>query len=83
MPTGAWRGFNFLPRSFDVRFARDPHPFLEELRRTAPVHYEPATDLWLGSRHSDVRQVLPDPVRYAPDNAQHAISPGPCPRCMR
>jgi cytochrome P450 len=60
---------------FDTRFVHDPHPVLEELRRTAPVHHDPGTGLWLVSRYADVRQVLLDPVTYLPDNAQHAVAP--------
>jgi cytochrome P450 len=72
------------PDLFDTPFVRDPYPALEGLRRTNPVHYDPATDLWLVSRYADVRQILLDPVTYLPDNAQHAVAPlsGPALRTL-
>ncbi|MBE8477410.1 MULTISPECIES: cytochrome P450 [Streptomyces] len=74
MTAGPRPGPTALPSLFGARFTRDPHPVLEELRRTAPVHHDPDTGLWLVSRYTDVRQILLDPVTYLPDNAQHAVA---------
>ncbi|MFJ2007170.1 cytochrome P450 [Streptomyces chartreusis] len=62
---------------FGDPFVRDPYPWLDLLRAESPVHHDPATGLWLVSRHQDVRQVLLDPERFHPDNAQHAVTPLP------
>ncbi|MFD8008741.1 cytochrome P450 [Streptomyces sp. NPDC058955] len=62
---------------FGDSFVRDPHPWLDRLRSEAPVHRDPATGLWLVSRHQDIRQVLLDTDRYLPDNAQSAVTPLP------
>ncbi|MGN9762320.1 cytochrome P450 [Streptomyces sp. SD31] len=62
---------------FGDPFVRDPHPWLDLLRSQAPVHHDPATGLWLVSRHQDVRHVLLDPDVFLPDNAQHSVSPLP------
>jgi cytochrome P450 len=63
--------------SFDLfgePFVRDPYPWLDLLRAESPVHHDPATGLWLVSRHQDVRRVLLDPDDFLPDNAQHAAT---------
>ncbi|MFJ5780314.1 cytochrome P450 [Streptomyces sp. NPDC093094] len=62
---------------FGDPFVRDPYPWLDRLRSESPVHHDPATGLWLVSRHHDVRQVLLDTDRFLPDNAQHAATPLP------
>ncbi|MER8161212.1 cytochrome P450 [Streptomyces sp. NPDC094472] len=62
---------------FGDPFVRDPYPWLDLLRSESPVHQDPATGLWLVSRHQDVRRVLLDPDRFLPDNAQHAVTPLP------
>nr|WP_306459069.1 cytochrome P450 [Streptomyces sp. 1222.2] len=62
---------------FGEPFVRDPHPWLDLLRSEAPVHHDPATGLWLVSRHHDVRHVLLDPDVFLPDNAQHTVTPLP------
>ncbi|MEV1065574.1 cytochrome P450 [Streptomyces sp. NPDC050263] len=59
---------------FGDSFVRDPYPWLDLLRTEAPVHHDPATGLWLVSRHEDIRRVLLDPDRFLPDNAQHAVT---------
>ncbi|KNB50817.1 cytochrome P450 [Streptomyces caatingaensis] len=60
---------------FAQDFAADPFPVLADLRRTAPVHYDPATRLWLVSRDKDIRKVLLDPATYRNDNALGAVLP--------
>ncbi|MFF8846368.1 cytochrome P450 [Streptomyces sp. NPDC015127] len=67
LPTG-------LPGLFDPLFVADPYPTLAALRRTSPVHFDPANGLWLVSRYADVRSVLLDPATYLPDNAQHSVT---------
>ncbi|MCH5677600.1 cytochrome P450 [Streptomyces gilvus] len=62
---------------FGDDFVRDPYPWLDALRSTSPVHHDPATGLWLVSRHQDIRRVLLDPGLFHPDNAQHAVTPLP------
>ncbi|MFJ9565307.1 cytochrome P450 [Streptomyces fuscichromogenes] len=62
---------------FGEEFVRDPHPWLDRLRSESPVHYDPATRLWLVSRYDDVRRVLLDPMVFHPDNALHAVTPLP------
>jgi cytochrome P450 len=44
----------------DVRFIADPYRDYEELRRSAPVIYDEATDHWLISRYRDVDALLRD-----------------------
>ncbi|MGW0468868.1 cytochrome P450 [Streptomyces sp. NPDC003027] len=60
---------------FDDGFVGDPYPWLDVLRRESPVHHDPATGLWLVSRHRDIRTVLLDQTAFLPDNAQHAVTP--------
>lgn len=62
---------------FGDGFVREPYPWLDTLRAEAPVHHDPATGLWLVSRHEDIRRVLLDPDVFHPDNAQHAVTPLP------
>ena len=64
---------------FGAPFVRDPYPWLDLLRSESPVHHDPATGLWLVSRHQDVRRVLLDPDVFLPDNAQNAATPLPVP----
>lgn len=54
---------------FGRDFAANPYPTMAALRAHAPVHYYPRADLWLVSRHADVRAVLLDPETFRPDNA--------------
>jgi cytochrome P450 len=44
----------------DVGFIADPYAEYEELRRSAPVLYDEATDHWLISRYEDVDALLRD-----------------------
>ena len=44
----------------DVAFVADPYPVYEELRTSAPVTYDAATDHWLVTRHRDVDALLRD-----------------------
>ncbi|HVG57574.1 MAG TPA: cytochrome P450 [Hyalangium sp.] len=43
----------------------DPHPFLAQLRREAPVVLAPDFHLWLISRHQDVLTILKDSRRFS------------------
>lgn len=62
---------------FGAPFVRDPYPWLDRLREEAPVHHDPATGLWLVSRHEDISRVLLDTDVFLPDNAQNAVTPLP------
>jgi cytochrome P450 len=62
---------------FGDAYVGDPYPWLDELRSESPVHYDPATGLWLVSRYDDVRHVLLDPALFHPDNALQAVTPLP------
>ena len=44
----------------DLAFIADPYPTYAELRDTAPVLYDEATDHWLVSRYEDVNALLRD-----------------------
>jgi cytochrome P450 len=43
----------------------DPYPLFEELRREAPVVFNPTFGMWFVSRHEDVAAVVKDPVRFS------------------
>ncbi|WP_208722927.1 cytochrome P450 [Corallococcus llansteffanensis] len=43
----------------------DPHPFYAELRRDAPVSFNPMLGMWLVSRYDDICHVLKDPLRFS------------------
>ncbi|MFI1223586.1 MULTISPECIES: cytochrome P450 [unclassified Streptomyces] len=60
---------------FSQEFTADPFPAYAHLRRSAPVHYDPATKLWLVSRDEDIRQVLLEPATYRNDNALGSVVP--------
>ncbi|GHG22202.1 cytochrome P450 [Streptomyces hydrogenans] len=60
---------------FSQEFAADPFPVFDRLRRSAPVHHDPVTRLWLVSRDEDVRRVLLDPTTYRNDNALGSVLP--------
>lgn len=55
------RAFNHLvPPHLD-----DPYPLFQELRREAPVVFNPSFGMWFVSRHEDVAAVLKDPARFS------------------
>src|SRR5689334_22985860 len=55
------RAFNHLvPPHLD-----DPYPLFAELRREAPVVFNPSFGMWVVSRHEDVSAVVKDPVRFS------------------
>ncbi|WP_411107026.1 cytochrome P450 [Streptomyces sp. cmx-4-9] len=60
---------------FSQEFAADPFPVYSRLRSSAPVHYDPATRLWLVSRDEDIRKVLLDSATYRNDNALRPVLP--------
>ncbi len=59
---------------FGADFLLDPHHILDQLRFDSPVHYDPATGLWLVSRYSDVLAVLADDETFRPDNVLTAVT---------
>ncbi|MGN6723226.1 MAG: cytochrome P450 [Marmoricola sp.] len=50
---------------YDYDFHEDPYPTYEWLRAESPVHYAPADDLWVLSRHEDVFNTLRDDVTFS------------------
>jgi cytochrome P450 len=44
----------------DPAFIQDPYPTLNAMRESAPVIYDETSDLWLITRHADVRTCLRD-----------------------
>lgn len=50
---------------YDYEFHEDPYPLYARLRDEAPLHYAPADDLWVLSRHADVFSTLRDDVRFS------------------
>lgn len=50
----------------------DPYPLYEQLRREAPVTYNPAFQMWFVSRHEDVLAILRDPARFS---SAHILDP--------
>lgn len=61
MSTEPTRAFNHLiPPHLD-----DPYPLFAELRREAPVAFNPTFGMWFVSRHDDVAAIVKDPVRFS------------------
>lgn len=56
------------------QFEIDPHPLYEQLRSAQPVAYDEPTDVWLLSRHADVKMALTDP-RVSNENYGWQIGP--------
>lgn len=54
---------DFDPRALSA--IEDPYPVFAELREKAPVFHAVDRDLWVLSRHEDIRKVLLDPETYA------------------
>lgn len=50
----------------------DPYPLYEQLRREAPIAYNPAFQMWFVSRYEDALAVLRDPVRFS---SAHILDP--------
>ncbi|RKH21849.1 cytochrome P450 [Corallococcus praedator] len=50
---------------FSGPHVEDPHPFYAELRRDAPVSFNPMLGMWLVSRYDDICHVLKDPARFS------------------
>lgn len=59
---------------FDPLIAADPYPWYEALRNDAPVHHVDAHDLWVVSRHHDVRTVLGDAATFSNAAMAAAVS---------
>lgn len=56
----------------DPAFIADPYPVYATLRDQAPVCYLADLDVWVLSRHSDVRDALRDPTIFSSDLADIA-----------
>jgi cytochrome P450 len=50
---------------YDYDFHEDPYPVYARLRAEAPVHHAEADDLWVVSRHTDVRRVFRDDETFS------------------
>jgi cytochrome P450 len=50
---------------YDYEFHEDPYPLYARLRAEAPVFHAEADDLWVVSRHADVRQVFRDDETFS------------------
>jgi cytochrome P450 family 142 subfamily A polypeptide 1 len=59
-------GLNLLDGAF---YAGDPHATWDEMRRTAPVHYDPLGAVWGIAKHADVLAVEKDPRTYSSHRA--------------
>lgn len=50
---------------YDYAFHEDPYPLYRRLREESPVHHVERDDLWVISRHADIRAVLRDDVTFS------------------
>lgn len=50
---------------YDYGFHEDPYPTYAWLRAESPVHHAPADDLWVISRHADVRATMKDDATFS------------------
>jgi cytochrome P450 len=57
----------------------NPYPVYARLRRERPVHYAPALDLWVVTRHADVLAVLKDDETFSSRNALRSSPHDPPP----
>jgi cytochrome P450 len=67
---------------FDVRSLADPYPEFADFVEHQPVFWSPPVGAWVVSRHTDVRLVLRDHVRFSASNALAPITP-PCPHAVQ
>ena len=56
-------------------YADDPHAIWSEMRRTSPVHYDPASDVWGITRHADVLAIEKDPATFSSHTAPRPHGP--------
>jgi cytochrome P450 len=55
----------------------DPYPILHRLRNEDPIHWVPSMQLWLVTRHADIKKLFTDP-RVVPDRKAHEFyTPAP------
>jgi len=62
-PAASGADLRFDP--YDYAFHEDPYPLYRRLRDEAPVFHAADDDLWVISRHADVRAVLRDDVTFS------------------
>ncbi|MBJ6761660.1 cytochrome P450 [Myxococcaceae bacterium JPH2] len=62
---------------FQPPHLEDPYPLYERLRHEAPIHFSEALNLWVVSRHEDVRAVLGNPGDFLSANAFASPVPPP------
>ncbi|MBF6212101.1 cytochrome P450 [Nocardia puris] len=61
----------------DPAIIADPYPHYARLREQAPVHYSPAADLWILSRHDDVAIAVRDAHRFSSDVMNSGLTANP------
>jgi cytochrome P450 len=67
--------FNF----FDEKILNCPYDFYKVIQEQAPVYHLPGTDIYMVSRHADVKQLLKDTETYS-NNFNHLLKgPEPAP----
>lgn len=54
-------------------YAGDPGPAYTWLRDEAPVHWDPANQIWVISRYRDVLSIERDATRFAPGYFTRAL----------
>lgn len=63
------------PHLLESSFLSDPYSFLQQARSEAPVYRAEGTDLWVVTRHEDVRAALADPATFSSANVQTPMYP--------
>ena len=49
----------------DMTVRSDPWPFYARLHGDDPIHYDPALDMYLVSRHADLQAIFADPLTFS------------------
>lgn len=64
-----------FPGLLEPGFVSDPFPWLARAREQAPVFRLPDMDLWLVTRHADIKAIFLDPETYSNANTQNRPFP--------
>ena len=64
---------------FDPDVIECPFDFYKALRSEAPVYQLPGTDIFMVSRHSDIKQALKDTTTFSSDFKHLLQGPEPSP----
>jgi cytochrome P450 len=59
----------------DPDFVQNPYPYLAAARATQPVYFNEETNLWIITKHADVKRVLDDPTTFSSKNVQKPLAP--------